>query len=56
MENKKEGIIKGIMSLLISQIFIKVIGLIYKLYLTNKQGFGDAGNAAAQPQEKLGKL
>ena len=45
MENKKEGIIKGIMSLLISQIFIKVIGLIYKLYLTNKQGFGDAGNA-----------
>ena len=24
---------------------IKVIGLAYKLYLTNKSGFGDSGNA-----------
>ena len=45
MENKRESIVKGIVSLLISQIFIKVIGLIYKLYLTNKDGFGDSGNA-----------
>ena len=28
-----------------SQIFVKILGLIYKLYLTNKDGFGDAGNA-----------
>lgn len=45
MENKRESFIKGILSLLISQIFIKVIGLVYKLYLTNKNGFGDSGNA-----------
>lgn len=45
MENKKESILKGIISLLISQVFIKVIGLVYKLYLTNKDGFGDSGNA-----------
>lgn len=31
--------------LFISQIFIKIIGLVYKLYLTNKEGFGDCGNA-----------
>lgn len=45
MENKKESLIKGILSLFLSQILIKMIGLAYKLYLTNKEGFGDAGNA-----------
>ena len=45
MENKRESILKGIIFLLISQVFIKIIGLIYKLYLTNREGFGDAGNA-----------
>ena len=45
MENKKETIFRGIISLLISQVFIKITGLIYKLYLTNKDGFGDSGNA-----------
>ncbi len=45
MKNKKESFIKGIFFLLISQVFIKIVGLIYKLYLTNKEGFGDAGNA-----------
>ena len=45
MKNKKESLLKGVFTLLISQIFIKIIGLIYKLYLTNKDGFGDAGNA-----------
>lgn len=45
MKKKKESMLKGILSLLLSQIFIKVIGLVYKLYLTNKEGFGDRGNA-----------
>ena len=45
MKNKKESFFKSIFSLLLSQIFIKVIGLAYKLYLTNKEGFGDLGNA-----------
>lgn len=42
---KKNNISKGIIALLISQILIKIIGLAYKLYLTNKEGFGDNGNA-----------
>ena len=36
---------EGVIVLMSSQIIIKIIGLIYKLYLTNKQGFGDKGNA-----------
>ena len=31
--------------LMLSQVIIKIVGLIYKLYLTNKEGFGDRGNA-----------
>ena len=45
MKKKKETIATGIIALLFSQVLIKIIGLAYKLYLTNKQGFGDAGNA-----------
>lgn len=44
-EHKKQGFMQGIMTLMFSQIIIKILGLIYKLYLTNKSGFGDAGNA-----------
>ena len=36
---------KGILSLIISQILIKIFGVIYSLYMTNKSGFGDEGNA-----------
>ena len=28
-----------------SQVIIKLVGLVYKLYVTNKEGFGDKGNA-----------
>ena len=45
MKYKKESFFKGIAYLLISQIFIKIIGFVYKFYLTNKDGFGDTGNA-----------
>lgn len=41
----KQGFIQGIVALIFSQILIKILGLVYKLYLTNKEGFGDAGNA-----------
>lgn len=37
--------LEGVFSLIISQIFIKVFGVAYSLYLTNKTGFGDQGNA-----------
>ena len=42
---KKQSFVQGIMTLMFSQVVIKIFGMIYKLYLTNKQGFGDAGNA-----------
>ena len=45
MKNKKESFLKGILFLTFAQIFIKIVGLVYKLYLTNKEGFGDSGNA-----------
>ena len=35
----------GIFSLLISQVLVKIFGVLYSLYLTNKVGFGDEGNA-----------
>lgn len=42
---KKNSFIKNIIILMFSQIIIKIAGFIYKIYLTNKHGFGDAGNA-----------
>lgn len=42
---KKESFMQGVVTIMFSQILIKVLGLIYTLYLTNREGFGDAGNA-----------
>ena len=42
---KKETFMQGVLALLFSQVLIKLLGLIYRLYLTNKPGFGDEGNA-----------
>lgn len=42
---KKESFMQAVFSLIFSQILIKILGLIYTLYLTNKEGFGDTGNA-----------
>lgn len=36
---------KGVVILMLSQIFIKIMGLMYRMYLTNREGFGDKGNA-----------
>lgn len=44
-QRKKQSFVQGIITLMFSQIIIKILGLIYKLYLTNKTGFGDIGNA-----------
>lgn len=41
----KEGFLQGILAIMFAQVLIKILGLVYKLYLTNKEGFGDAGNA-----------
>lgn len=42
---RKEGFFKGILYLMSSQVIIKLLGMVYTLYLTNKKGFGDEGNA-----------
>ena len=43
--NKKESFLQGILTLMFAQVIIKILGLIYSLYLTNRNGFGDSGNA-----------
>lgn len=42
---KKESFMQGVITIMFSQVLIKLLGLIYTLYLTNRPGFGDAGNA-----------
>ena len=41
---KKETFMQGVITLIFSQVLIKLLGLVYTLYLTNRQGFGDKGN------------
>lgn len=41
---KKDGFMLGVLSLMLSQAVIKLLGLISKIFLTNKEGFGDIGN------------
>ena len=45
MTKRKEGFFQGIIYLMTSQVIMKILGMLYSLYLTNKQGFGDEGNA-----------
>lgn len=42
---KGESFMQGVMALMVSQVLIKLLGLVYKWYLTNREGFGDEGNA-----------
>ncbi len=42
---EKESFMGGVLVLMLSHILIKILGLVYKVYLTNKEGFGDKGNA-----------
>ena len=41
---KREGFMQGVITLMFSQVLIKILGLVYTLYLTNREGFGDKGN------------
>ena len=45
ISRRKETFFQSIVALMFSQIIVKILGLVYKLYLTNKEGFGDEGNA-----------
>ena len=42
--HKKESFMQGVVTLIFSQVLIKLLGLVYTLYLTNREGFGDKGN------------
>lgn len=42
---KKESFMQGVVTIMFSQVLIKVLGLVYTLYLTNRNGYGDTGNA-----------
>lgn len=42
---RKETFLQGVLVLMFSQILIKILGLVQTLYLTNRKGFGDSGNA-----------
>lgn len=42
---EQKGFMTGVLALMVAQILIKLLGLIYKWYLTNRPGFGDEGNA-----------
>ncbi len=42
---KSEGFMKSVLILMVSQVLIKLLGFVYRVYLTNRDGFGDEGNA-----------
>ena len=42
---KKQTFIGGVLIILISQIIIKILGFLYRVIITNMNGFGDAGNS-----------
>ena len=44
-KNKRSKFMTNVIILMVSQLVVKLFGIIYKLYLTNKNGFGDIGNA-----------
>lgn len=43
-KTQKQSFMAGVLTLLVAQIIIKVLGLIYRLVITNIPYFGDAGN------------
>lgn len=45
MKIKKQTFMKGIVTVLISQIVVKLLGFVYRVVITNFEGFGDEGNA-----------
>lgn len=43
-KNKKQTFMAGVMTIMFAQIIIKVLGLVYRLVITNVPHFGDEGN------------
>ena len=44
VKNKKQTFMAGVMTIMFAQIVIKVLGLLYRLVITNVPYFGDEGN------------
>ena len=44
MKEKKNSFMGNVLVLMVAQVLIRVFGLIYKLIITNLDGFGDVGN------------
>lgn len=44
MAKKKNSFASNVLMLMISQVIIKILGLVYRLAITNAEGFGDVGN------------
>ena len=42
-KNKGFSFMKNVLLLMLSEILVKVLGLVYRLVITNVEGFGDAG-------------
>lgn len=42
--DKKQSFMHGVVILMVSQVLIKLLGFVYRWYMTNKPGFGDDGN------------
>ena len=42
--SNKQGFLQSVVTLMFSQVLIKLLGMVYTLYLTNREGFGDEGN------------
>lgn len=42
---KKGSFMGNVLVIMFSQVLIKILGLVYRIYLTNRDGFGDIGNA-----------
>ena len=43
-EKKSNSFVSNVIMLMISQVIIKLLGLVYRLAITNVEGFGDLGN------------
>ena len=43
MKNRKNSFMVNVMIILFSQVAVKVLGLVYRMVITNISGFGDQG-------------
>ena len=44
LEDKKHSFMNNVAIILCSQLLVKLLGLVYRMVITNIEGFGDAGN------------